>query len=289
MHRFVTYRFYPAVSLITPACIRSSIRCCGGIGSLITLPIVSEHHEVSERGVDMIMNELDTLLRKLNVTGASPEKMLEADLNLDLLERQCIREDVEESLHIIISDDEIQTDLTVLELAGLLSRKLLATPGQQHFEGKLVEDTVIMAPASRVAQRLHEVSFWPRFLPNVRSVSVTYDDGVYQEFVLDLDDSHRGSTGVRLVRRCEPDHIAYFHPEPDVFLQYHCGDWFVRPLAQTAAHLTVVQRWTRSAKAETAFRSCDTISSVEQVKLLLRERARNELVAWKRSLEGEAV
>jgi hypothetical protein len=42
---------------------------------------------------------------------------------LDLFERQCIREGIEERLHVVISDDEIESDLTILELAGLLSRK----------------------------------------------------------------------------------------------------------------------------------------------------------------------
>jgi hypothetical protein len=237
------------------------------------------------RETAMIMETLDRLFRDININDATPGMLLESDLGLDVFERQCIREDIEEGLNVVISDDEIQTDLTMLGLAGLLSRKLLITPGQQHFEGKLIEDTVIAAPAALVSQRLLEVGAWPRLLPTIRDVRISYDDGVYQEVVLDLEESRRGSAGMRLVRRCEPDHIAYFHPEPDPFLQHHCGDWFIRPLAPNAAHLTVVQRWTRSKQAETIFPACDAMSSAEQVRSLLIERARNDLAAWKHCLE----
>nr|WP_294577679.1 hypothetical protein [uncultured Rhodopila sp.] len=66
------------------------------------------------------------MFHELEISYISPDQYLEYDLRLDLLERQCIREDIEERLHVVIYDDEIESDLTILELAGLLSRKLLS-------------------------------------------------------------------------------------------------------------------------------------------------------------------
>lgn len=233
----------------------------------------------------MIMEMLDTLFQSMACKGAGPEKFLESDLGIDFNERLCIREDLEERLHVIISDDEIEHDLTMLDLAGLLSRKLLVTPGQEGFEGKLVEDTVILASALTVSRNLREVSAWPQLLPHVRDVRLTYDDGLHQEFYMDMANGAGHVAAVRFVRRCEIDHIAYFQPEPASFLRFYCGDWFIRPLAQNATHLTSVQRWTLSTKAELMFPTKNGISARQQISALLREDARIALRAWKISLE----
>jgi hypothetical protein len=233
----------------------------------------------------MIMEELDHLFRTLDVRGASSEKFLESDLGLDLLGRQCIREDIEERLHLVISDDEIRFDLTMLELAGLLSRKKLVTPERQNFDGKLIEDIVIPVPEATVAAALRDVAAWPHRLPQVRDIRLIYNDWIYQEFVLELAAGNAEPRRVRIVQRCESGHIAYFHPEPACFLKHYCGDWLVRPLGESATHLTLAQRWTVSAKAEILFPACDSMSSAEQITALLREEARNSLAAWKDSLE----
>lgn len=236
-------------------------------------------------GRPMIMEKLYTLFQMLNIRGASPEKFLESDLGLDFEERLCIRANIEETLHVVIPVDDIKSDLTILELAGLLSRKLLATPGQQNFEVRLIEDTVISAPTEMVRQLLLDVNAWPRLLPYVHDVRLNYDDGLYQEFAMDLEGGNGSSVSVRSVQRCESDHIAYFQPEPACFLKHHCGDWFICPLAQNATHLTVVQRWTRSAKTEVMFPCRNGITPGQQVFALLREQARIALAAWKGSLE----
>jgi hypothetical protein len=233
----------------------------------------------------MIMERLDTLFRHLEVRDASPEKFLESDLGLDFQERLCIREDIEESLHVVISDDDIAPDLTMLDLAGLLSRKLLVTPGQENFEAKLVEDIAILAPPDVVRKALLDVTAWPDLLPFVHDVRLIYDDGLFQEFEAELDGGNGNTVSVRSVRRCEPDHISYFQPQPAGFLKHHCGDWFIRPLAENATHFTVVQRWTRSVKANSMFPPRGELTSAQQVARLLRDQARSALAAWKRSLE----
>ena len=98
----------------------------------------------------------------------------------------------------------------MLELAGLLSRKLLVTPGQEGFEGKLVEDTVIWflrLPLVDVTRGQRSASpavvlAWRQGRPD--------DDGLHQEFYIDIDNGDGRISAVRLVQRCETDHIAYF-------------------------------------------------------------------------------
>ena len=70
--------------------------------------------------------------------------------------------------------------------------------------------------------------------------------------------------------------------------KHHCGDWFVRALADDATHLTIVQRWSLSAKAEARFAAREGISPAQAVAALLGTQARFMLAAWKRSLERQA-
>jgi hypothetical protein len=233
----------------------------------------------------MILGVLTDLLRELDIDCTSPDQFLEADLRLDFEERQCIREDIEERLHVVISDDEIEFDLTILDLAGLLSRKLLTKPGPVTCDGGLQEDIVIRASSETVRRSLLDVEAWPLVLAHVRYVRVTYDDGIHKEFTMDV----RGRDGkfmpVRSVHRIEPCRIAYFDPEPACFLKHHCGDWFMNALSENATHLTLVQRWTLSPQADRMFRTCDGMSASRQVAALLREQARVGLLAWKQHLE----
>jgi ribosome-associated toxin RatA of RatAB toxin-antitoxin module len=233
----------------------------------------------------MILEALNDLLRELNISCASPDQFLEHDLRLDFQERLCIREDIEERLHVVISDDEIESDLTILELAGLLSRKLLTTPKQHGFDGRLQEDIVIGASAETIRRCVLDVEAWPRLLPYVRHVRVTYDDGLYQEFTMDVAGRDGEFLPVRSVQRSELHRITYFQPEPACFLKHHCGDWFINPLSENATHLTIVQRWTLSPHADRMFRTRDGINASQQIIALLREQARVALVAWKQHLE----
>jgi hypothetical protein len=195
------------------------------------------------------------------------------------------RDDLKQSLRVITYDHAVVSGRSVLGLADRPpSRSVIATE-QGNFEGKLVEDTVIAAPIDIVREALIAVCAWPRFLWYVHDVKVTYDDGIYQELVVDLDRGDGNSFSTRLIRRCDPSHIAYFRPEPAGFLKYHCGDWFFRPLTKNVTLLTIVQRWTCSAKAGLMFPNRNAISSEQQVSATLRQQASLALATWKHCLE----
>src|SRR4051812_30039559 len=108
----------------------------------------------------MVLKELDKLFRALDIDNATPDKYVSHDLGMDYEGRLCFREDIENSFHIVISDDDLKNDLTVLELGGLISRKLLITPNPEDFGGKLSEDIAIMASDESVYRALLDVSAW---------------------------------------------------------------------------------------------------------------------------------
>jgi hypothetical protein len=232
-----------------------------------------------------ILDKLMTIFSEFQIRDPRPDKYLEADLGLKYHERLCLRESIEERLKVIIPDDDLRRDLTMLEFAGLLSRRQLAASEHFCFEGEVTEDIVISAAPATVRRSLLDVTAWPHFLPHVRAVKVTYDDGHYQEFQMDIDGSDGNLLCVRQVRHCKPDHIAYFYPEPVSFLKHHCGEFFVAPLSRYATHLVMVQRWTRSTKRGAASDLARDGPSKTDVCASLRTHARLALHSWKHGLE----
>jgi hypothetical protein len=225
------------------------------------------------------MEQLDYVLRALDVKATSHNLLLEGDLGLDFHERLCLREDLEDDLQVVIADDDLKNDMTVLEFAGLLSRKSLALPGIDNFAGKLAQDVVIYAVPELVSGLLLDIGAWPDLMPHVRNVRTTYDDGTYQEFTMDVQGVRGKFVPIRSVRRTEPGHIAYFMPGPPPFLTHCCGDWFIRSLGRGATHLTFVLRWTLATAGQ------DGMTASGRVEALLGERSKATLAAVKSALE----
>src|SRR5262249_31838222 len=148
----------------------------------------------NKRNPTMILQQLITLLKELDIEGASPEKALEHDLGMDSQERLCLSVDIEQRFNVTFADGELAGDLSVTGLAALISRKQLPLPAGTAFDGMLVEDVIIAAPRQAVWRELFDVTSWPEKLPHVAAINVNYDDGRYQEFTMDV----AGADGRRL-------------------------------------------------------------------------------------------
>ena len=186
-----------------------------------------------------------------------------------------------------VRNNDVDPDHTVLEFPGSISGSTPTTPMRASFGGELMEAIVLAAPLASVRQQLVDVSVWPVLLAHVHHVKVNYDDGMYQEVSIDLDDGDGGTASVRSVRRCEPRRIRFFQPDPPRPFGHLCGEWLIHPLGQNTTHLTLVLRWTLSARTASTRRSGDTNMSDQSAERLLRGRARAALLARKRSLEWE--
>jgi hypothetical protein len=163
----------------------------------------------------------------------------------------------------------LNTDVKHYSAVSNGSNRGLTVPEQEDFDGRLIEDIVIVAPVERVQRLLTDVTAWT-LLPYVHNARMTYDDGYYQELTIDL-----GSSGdIRCARRCEPGHIDFFEPKTASFLKHHCGDWLLRALVPGVTQLTAVQRWTISPAGQRL-----------PVASLLRQQTRIALAIWKRNLE----
>jgi len=147
-------------------------------------------------------------------------------------------------------------------------------------------EVILAAPLARVRQALLDVSAWPGLLPSVRKVGRIYDDGSCQEFTIEREIGDRSVT-VRTVRRCEPDHIAYFFPDPAPFLKHHCGAWLFEARAPESTRLVAIQSWALSAKASSWFPARDGMTTNERVAALLEGHLQATLAAWQQIFADE--
>ncbi|NRR31896.1 SRPBCC family protein [Oxalobacteraceae bacterium] len=88
--------------------------------------------------------------------------------------------------------------------------------------------TLPYAP-DQVFEVLADASRWPEVLPHCSGVSIIYDDGQNQEFVMDINTAH-GTEHFRSIRKCERAalEISYFQPKPPALLRTHSGRWLLR-------------------------------------------------------------
>lgn len=79
-------------------------------------------------------------------------------------------------------------------------------------------------------QFLSNLSKWQDNLPHCESLKVTYDDGRYQEFSMDIFNKELDKTeSFRSVRFCsnEKKSIQYFQPCPPPIMKMHSGAWLL--------------------------------------------------------------
>ncbi len=229
----------------------------------------------------MVLHQLQTILAAMDVENATKEKKLESDLAMDSQEILCLRMDLESAFGIKFTDGEIKRELTVLDVASLISKKRADQLEQGEFQGRLTEDICIEVKADAVYSALFDVATWPGKLPHVKAINLTYDDGFYQEFSMDVDGADGRPISVRSVRRCAPNQISFFQPTPPQFLKHHCGEWFVQPMSDDVTHVTTIHRWNPSGDENHT-----GAENGERIAELLREHARFALSSWKNILEG---
>lgn len=241
-----------------------------------------------ERKVTLLQRTQDALA-SLDIESALPEAVLGDDLGIDSQELVCIASDLENLFSIQIRDDDLSRDMSVLQLAMFISRKLAARHRIGQFDYQLYEDVTIAAPLAAVYEALFDVDKWPAKLPHVRGIRKQYDDGCYQEFDMDVQGENGAIMAVHSIRRCQADRIRFFQPMPPKFMRHHCGEWILQPLQENLTHLATRHEWRLATNVDELFPSRDGVPSARGVELWLAGHARAALVQWKTNLEGGAA
>ncbi len=149
------------------------------------------------------------------------------------------------------------------------------------FEGKIEASLNVNCPVEKAYQAIYEMEKWPGKLPHVKRIETLYNDGVYQEFLMDVQ-SDTGMIQVRSIRRClAGEEITFFQPTPPKFLEHHCGGWSF----QKEGSLCKIRTWhqwnLKKGKAQELFPE----QTEERVAKLLQAHAELALNTWKVLLE----
>ena len=149
------------------------------------------------------------------------------------------------------------------------------------FEGKIEASLDIHCPPEEAYKAIYEMEKWPEKLPHVKRIKTLYNDGVYQEFLMDVE-SDTGMIQVRSIRRCSPSEgITFFQPNPPKFLKHHCGGWNFQKEGSVCRMKTWHQWNLQKEKAEELFPT----HSESRVAQVLQSHAELALNTWKTLLE----
>jgi acyl carrier protein len=238
----------------------------------------------------MDIQVVESILRSfgINVQSLGEKARLNEDLGMDSQEVVELCSAIESATGVTIPDRMIDRSATVGDVLALVGDAGRPSPLVGLFEGMdgaFAEAHELRAEiacsASAAYDALWGVASWPRLLPHVQAIEVLYDDGRFQEFIMEAH-SERGLLRVRSVRQGDPaEGIRYFQPEPPPFLQHHAGGWVFRALGADRCQVTALHRWTLAPGGDQA-------EEAARVRALLAEHARLALETWKRVLEGGA-
>lgn len=159
-------------------------------------------------------------------------------------------------------------------------------PSTSSFEGKVEATLEMNCPIEEAYRAIYEMDKWPEKLPHVKRIETLYNDGVYQEFLMDVQ-SDAGMIQVRSIRRCLPDEgITFFQPKPPKFLKHHCGGWSFHR-RDSGCYVKTWHQWNlEPQKAQELLPSQNNTSIGDQVANLLRSHAELALSTWKNILEA---
>ncbi|HEX8000721.1 MAG TPA: hypothetical protein VF528_20235 [Pyrinomonadaceae bacterium] len=234
----------------------------------------------------MLLKKLEDALASMDIKDATPEKILSYDLGMDSQELLCATLEMEQIFEVELGSNDLFRDMSVLDVARVISRKLALKSRVGDFDYSLCEDTMIKVPMRVVYDALFDVDTWPEKLPHVRSIEKQYDDGVFQEFDMGIDGANGALITVHSVRHCKPDRIKFFQPSPPKFLRHHCGEWILHPLSEDLTHVFTSHQWRlEDGVAAEMFPAKDGLTTADSVHSWLSEHARFALTCWKSHLE----
>ena len=154
------------------------------------------------------------------------------------------------------------------------------------FEGRIEAVLEMNCLAEEAYRSIYEMDKWPDKLPHVKRIETLYNDGTYQEFLMDVQ-SDTGMIQVRSIRRCIPEEgITFFQPNPPKFLKHHCGGWSFHKTDSGCCVKTWHQWNLEPHKAQELFPLQNDLSTEDRVANLLRAHAELALSTWKNILEA---
>jgi hypothetical protein len=159
----------------------------------------------------------------------------------------------------------------------------------ENFSGFCEKEIVIDKKRQDVFDAIYYLEEWPSKLAHIKSISILYNDGKFQEFLMTVESSGVDVVEVRSVRRCDKEqfNIRFFQPKPPIYLQHHCGGWSFQALSSASCLVKTWHQWNLNEPiAKKKFQTQDLKQCDEMVKNILASHAELALTRWKTNLES---
>jgi acyl carrier protein len=238
-----------------------------------------------------MIRQINSLIQKLGIdtaTVTASTQIGEKGIGFDsqeLVELSCM---MEKHFKVNLPRKFLCKDNTIADIAASLEKLKEASMHDCPFEGHCEATLVIACPVEKAYQAIYQMEKWPENLPHVKRIETLYNDGVYQEFLMDVH-SDSGLIKVRSIRRCTSnDSITFFQPNPPAFLKHHCGGWKFIPFGNECKVTTWHQWNLHPSKATEIFPSQDGKTTKQRVENTLLSHAELALQTWKKVLEAHS-
>jgi acyl carrier protein len=153
------------------------------------------------------------------------------------------------------------------------------------FEGRTESSLEMNCPAEMAYKAIYEMERWSEKLPHVKRIQTLYNDGTFQEFLMDVA-SDMELIQVRSIRRCTKDGILFFQSRPPKFLKHHSGGWTFHEKSKGCEVRTWHQWNLELSKAREMFPPKEGLTTQDRVANTLRAHAELALKTWKAILEA---
>jgi acyl carrier protein len=245
------------------------------------IEVSGKQKEATTMTINDILNILDELGVECDELSAG--STLGDDAAMDSQEIVELRGLIVERFGLSIPKKALSKKSTVADvLKAAEEAKAGPTPA---FDGTLETSLEINCNVDTAYRALFELAGWTTHLPHVNAVTVLYDDGTFQEFLMNVA-SPAGQIKVRSIRRCSEGLIEFFQPQPPKFLRHHSGGWRFQALSDNRCRVATFHRWNLEPEpAKQAFPAAAKTTE-QQVEELLLEHAKVALNTWKDRIEA---
>jgi aromatase len=104
---------------------------------------------------------------------------------------------------------------------------------ENEISTKFQAEEIVPRPIALVYAALWDIKNWPTLLPHCKAIDLLYNDGIYQEFIMQIT-TPEYSESMRSIRYTPHKRkICYFQPKPPPALSMHRGEWLLEPLGNS--------------------------------------------------------
>ncbi|NLQ47924.1 hypothetical protein [Streptococcus mutans] len=200
---------------------------------------------------------------------------LSNDLELDSQEFIEFIVELESVLGLNIPDGILENKDTITDVLIKLNNLKF------NFTNQRVDKISVNADVSAVRMAVWDLNSWEQKLEHIKSIKISNQTDDYQEFWMEVLNSHGDvSVTAKSTRFLYEDFIYFYQPTPPKYLSKHGGYWEFKQNGNTT-EIILHHKWIVSDAAFELLECQNEIELQEKISKILQDHALETLLKWK--------